>query len=176
MIMVIRKKIMRILMAGCLMISVFYAPIEVHAEVQSTEYPLDGISIAELELSGVYGKIKNAAVIHLIVQKMYMCFGSLPKEGESSLRANWSGGTDDVENEGDIFVSKTTDVGVGPWLGGVLDGNSGRDGDIKCAHTTKTTMLDLLAYLFKNVSRSLSPHENFSKPLSSIFKIDSKII
>lgn len=152
-----KKRVVCVLAVICLIAGIFYSPIKIYADI---EWSLDRIETTELEFSGVYEKIKNAAILHLIMQKLKSCKGSMPFD--SALMANWRGGADDVENEGDMFVSSTVDIGVGPWFGNVLDGASGRDGDIKCAHTGKTTMLDVVAWLFKNYNNDGLSSGNFS--------------
>lgn len=138
-----------------------------YADYFKDGYPLD-IDTSEVHVADAYDQIRNAAAIHVVVQKMHRCIsiGAVPVDDY------WNKGH--VLNDGYFFDNLITidkgsspvNVALGPYLeqfnevergtlveklvSGAVDITRG-DGQARCY---RTNLLDSLAYLYKNYRTS----------------------
>lgn len=129
------------------------------------------IDTSTIELRDVWSQVKNAAIIHLIAQKMQMCvsIGQVINADDDTVwprtggfftdltswigGGGWAGGVLDDGNvfKGDAIVSfdVNTNIGVGTWFSSLYNDNSGI---IECNDRTTGggNLFDIFTYIYKN--------------------------
>ena len=154
-----------LLVAMSLVITVFTMPFRAYAEFFEEGIELD-IDTSTINLADAWGQIKNAAIIHLVAQKMQKCIS----QGQVILNADDTGGImggtvwpphtswldgKGVLDKGNVFKAGALlsgdvnqKIGTGPWLSSIYGSNSG---EMKCnAMTSKGSFFDMFVYIYKN--------------------------
>lgn len=124
------------------------------------------IDTTTIELKNAWAQIKNAAIIHLIAQKMQVCIsiGQVINADDDTVWPRTTellGAIPGVLDKGNVF--KTTailsgdinqNIGVGTWLSGIFGED---DGTIKCnASTGDGNLFDMFVYIYKNYKAGMS--------------------
>gem|GEM_PF-6473272 len=123
------------------------------------------IDTSTIEVKNAWAQIKNAAIIHLIAQKMQVCIsiGQVISENDGTV---WPRTTvtdltglvtliKGVLDEGNVFKTGVLlsgdvnqNIGVGTWLSDIFGED---DGTIKCnVSTSKGNLFDMFVYTYKN--------------------------
>lgn len=129
------------------------------------------IDTSTVEVKNAWAQIKNAAIIHLIAQKMQVCIsiGQVISEDDDTV---WPQRTvtdltglvtimSGVLDKGNVFKTGVLlsgdvnqNIGVGTWLSGIFGED---DGTIKCnASTGNGNLFDMFVYIYKNYKTGIT--------------------
>ncbi|MBR2710478.1 hypothetical protein IKF02_02515 [Candidatus Saccharibacteria bacterium] len=138
-----KVKIAALLVVIALTITAFATPFRAYAEFFEEGIELD-IDTSTINLADAWGQIKNAAIIHLVAQKMKKCIEIDPSTYREVTMQNQSKETmlisrDDVVDKGLFFSHdwsyRENRVAVGPWLSRIITSNKENftdEGTIRC--------------------------------------------
>lgn len=163
------SRVISLLTAVAMIVMISSTPYKVYAFSEDA-ISLD-IDTTSIEIKNAWAQVKNAAIIHLIAQKMQICVSIgqviLNQEDTGSILGGtvWPPHTGTflglvdvtpgVLDKGNVF--KTTaflsgdvnqNIGVGPWLSSIFAED---DGTIKCNESTGNgNLFDMFVYIYKN--------------------------
>lgn len=151
------KRFLSLFMAVTIIFSAFFAPLAyAEGESQTIEdgYKL-GIETDKVVAKNIWQQIKNAAIIHLVAQKMKKC----QEIGEIGYYGIYDDpDADKVLDKGQIFMPDwdaispliNVSIAVGPWLDDHIDNT---DGQIEC-NDNDGALFNMFVYILNNYKAS----------------------
>ena len=155
-------KITSLLLVVSLVATTFAMPFRAYAEFAEDGIGLD-IDVSTIHLEDALGQIQNAAIIHLISQKIKKCIddGHVVSTEKKSYRGRNKGvlGDEGAVAQGNIWNNWTTgrdgltSVAVGPWLSSIFNDD---DGNIEC---NNSKLFNMFVYIYKNYKAGITAND-----------------